>query len=142
MAHSDPELDFSEPRSPPPPAETRDIYTPSRLNREARTLLERGLPALWLEGEISNLSRPSSGHWYFSLKDEAALLRDGDRESRFGDGVHGSGQDRQIQSDRASELRAQVSVARQEVGVCRDQEHVVEGECFLENAHGGNPRYR
>ena len=55
--------------------ETRDIYTPSRLNREARTLLERGLPALWLEGEISNLSRPSSGHWYFSLKDEAAQLR-------------------------------------------------------------------
>ncbi|HKS56366.1 MAG TPA: exodeoxyribonuclease VII large subunit [Steroidobacteraceae bacterium] len=75
MAHPDPELDFSEPRSPPPPAETRDIYTPSRLNREARVLLERGLPALWLEGEISNLSRPSSGHWYFSLKDEAAQLR-------------------------------------------------------------------
>src|SRR5262245_18760932 len=75
MAHSDPELDFSEPRSPPQPAETRDIYTPSRLNREARTLLERGLPALWLEGEISNLSRPCSGHWYFSLKDESAQLR-------------------------------------------------------------------
>jgi exodeoxyribonuclease VII large subunit len=70
---SDLELDFSE--APPPPAETRDIYTPSRLNREARVLLERGLPALWLEGEISNLSRPSSGHWYFSLKDEAAQLR-------------------------------------------------------------------
>jgi exodeoxyribonuclease VII large subunit len=74
MPPSDLELDFSEPR-PPPPTETRDIYTPSRLNREARTLLERGLPALWLEGEISNLSRPSSGHWYFSLKDEAAQLR-------------------------------------------------------------------
>jgi exodeoxyribonuclease VII large subunit len=73
MPPSDLELDFSEPR--PPPTETRDIYTPSRLNREARTLLERGLPALWLEGEISNLSRPSSGHWYFSLKDEAAQLR-------------------------------------------------------------------
>lgn len=70
---SDLELDFSAPA--PLPAETRDIYTPSRLNREARTLLERGLPALWLEGEISNLSRPSSGHWYFSLKDEAAQLR-------------------------------------------------------------------
>jgi exodeoxyribonuclease VII large subunit len=66
MAHPDPELDLEE---------TRDIYTPSRLNREARVLLERGLPALWLEGEISNLSRPSSGHWYFSLKDEAAQLR-------------------------------------------------------------------
>ncbi|MGH8185415.1 MAG: exodeoxyribonuclease VII large subunit, partial [Steroidobacteraceae bacterium] len=55
--------------------ETRDIYTPARLNREARTLLERGLPALWLEGEMSNLSRPSSGHWYFSLKDHSAQLR-------------------------------------------------------------------
>ena len=64
-----------------PPAEEparepeRDVYTPGRLNREARTLLERGLPSLWLEGEISNLSRPSSGHWYFSLKDESAQLR-------------------------------------------------------------------
>ena len=58
------------------PARDRATSTrPSRLNREARTLLERGLPALWLEGEISNLSRPSSGHWYFSLKDEAAQLR-------------------------------------------------------------------
>src|ERR1044072_3815607 len=75
MPPSDLELDFSEAPTPPEPAETRDIYTPSRLNHEARTLLERGLPALWLEGEISNLSRPSSGHWYFSLKDEAAQLR-------------------------------------------------------------------
>ena len=40
------------------PRETRDIYTASRLNREARTLLERGLPALWLEGEISNSVAP------------------------------------------------------------------------------------
>jgi len=53
----------------------RDVYTPARLNREARTLLERGFPALWIEGEISNLSRPSSGHWYFSIKDESAQLR-------------------------------------------------------------------
>lgn len=70
---SDLEFDFSEPAAAP--VETRDIYTPGRLNREARTLLERGLPALWLEGEMSNLSRPSSGHWYFSLKDESAQLR-------------------------------------------------------------------
>src|SRR5688572_33460838 len=75
MPASDQELDFSEPRPPPPPTPARDIYTPSRLNREARTLLERGFSALWLEGEISNLSRPSSGHWYFSLKDEGAQLR-------------------------------------------------------------------
>jgi exodeoxyribonuclease VII large subunit len=66
--------DLPSPRIPIQPPE-RDVYTPSRLNREARTLLERGLPALWIEGEISNLSRPSSGHWYFSLKDEGAQLR-------------------------------------------------------------------
>jgi exodeoxyribonuclease VII large subunit len=53
----------------------RNVYTPSRLNREARALLERGLPNLWLEGELSNFSRPSSGHWYFSLKDAGAQLR-------------------------------------------------------------------
>jgi exodeoxyribonuclease VII large subunit len=53
----------------------RDVYTPARLNQEARMLLERGFSSLWLEGEISNLSRPSSGHWYFSLKDASAQLR-------------------------------------------------------------------
>ena len=61
------------PASPPPPA--REVFTISRLNREARALLERGLGSVWLEGEISNLSRPGSGHWYFSLKDEAAQVR-------------------------------------------------------------------
>jgi exodeoxyribonuclease VII large subunit len=53
----------------------RDIYTVSRLNREVRILLERGLGSLWLEAEISNFARPSSGHWYFSLKDGAAQVR-------------------------------------------------------------------
>ena len=53
----------------------RDIFTVSRLNREARGLLERGFGSVWLEGEISNLSRPASGHWYFSLKDDAAQVR-------------------------------------------------------------------
>jgi exodeoxyribonuclease VII large subunit len=38
-------------------------------------LIERGLGSVWLEGEISNLSRPASGHWYFSLKDESAQVR-------------------------------------------------------------------
>ena len=53
----------------------RDIYTVSRLNREVRVLLERGFGALWLEAEISNFARPSSGHWYFSLKDAGAQVR-------------------------------------------------------------------
>lgn len=53
----------------------RDIYTVSRLNREARALLERGFGSLWLAAELSNFSRPSSGHWYFSLKDGGAQIR-------------------------------------------------------------------
>jgi exodeoxyribonuclease VII large subunit len=53
----------------------RDVYSVSRLNREARVLLERGFGTLWLEAEISNFSRPSSGHWYFCLKDAAAQVR-------------------------------------------------------------------
>lgn len=61
--------------TPPNPPAQREIFTISRLNREARTLLERGLGSVWLEGEVSNLSRPSSGHWYFSLKDESAQVR-------------------------------------------------------------------
>jgi len=53
----------------------RQVYSVGRLNRDVRMLLERGLPALWVEGEISNLSQPSSGHWYFSLKDRDAQIR-------------------------------------------------------------------
>jgi exodeoxyribonuclease VII large subunit len=56
-------------------AASRDIYSVSRLNREVRVLLERGFGSLWLEAEISNLARPSSGHWYFSLKDATAQVR-------------------------------------------------------------------
>lgn len=54
---------------------SRDIYTVSRLNREVRTILETAFPLLWIEAELSNFSRPSSGHWYFSLKDEAAQVK-------------------------------------------------------------------
>ncbi len=48
--------------------------TVSELNRQARTLLERGIGRLWVEGEISNISRPASGHLYFRLKDESAQI--------------------------------------------------------------------
>jgi len=54
---------------------TRDIYSVARLNREARMLLESGLGMVWVQAEVSNLSRPASGHWYFSLKDRDAQLR-------------------------------------------------------------------
>ena len=56
-------------------APEREIYTVSRLNSEVRDLLEGSFPILWVEGEISNFSRPSSGHMYFSLKDATAQVR-------------------------------------------------------------------
>ena len=53
----------------------REVYTVARLNREVKALLEGGFPSIWVEGEISNLVRPSSGHMYFSLKDAQAQVR-------------------------------------------------------------------
>ena len=53
----------------------REILSDSSLNREARQLIEDGLGMIWVEGEISNLSRPSSGHMYWSLKDAQAQVR-------------------------------------------------------------------
>jgi exodeoxyribonuclease VII large subunit len=50
------------------------IYTVSRLNREIRMLLEEAFPNVWVEGEVSNLARPASGHIYFSLKDPSGVL--------------------------------------------------------------------
>ena len=49
--------------------------TVSSLNRQAKALLEQGLARLWVEGEISNIARPASGHVYFSLKDSGAQVR-------------------------------------------------------------------
>jgi exodeoxyribonuclease VII large subunit len=53
----------------------RTVLSPSSLNRRVRDLLESALPMVWVEGEISNLSRPASGHLYFTLKDAAAQVR-------------------------------------------------------------------
>jgi len=47
----------------------------SELNRRARALLENSFAPLWVSGEISNLTKHASGHWYFSLKDEKAQVR-------------------------------------------------------------------
>jgi exodeoxyribonuclease VII large subunit len=53
----------------------RHILTPSTLNRLVRGLLEDALPLVWIEGELSNVARPASGHLYFTLKDNAAQVR-------------------------------------------------------------------
>ncbi|MDP2430965.1 MAG: exodeoxyribonuclease VII large subunit [Pseudomonadota bacterium] len=51
------------------------ILSVSELNRLARLALEKALPSCWVGGEISNLTRASSGHWYFTLKDAQAGVR-------------------------------------------------------------------
>ncbi len=52
-----------------------DIYSISQLNSEVRAIIEENFPSVWVQGEISNLARPASGHLYFSLKDERAQAR-------------------------------------------------------------------
>lgn len=57
------------------PSGIRDVYTVTRLNREVRAVLEGSFPPLWVQGEISNLAKPGSGHLYFSLKDAHSQVR-------------------------------------------------------------------
>lgn len=54
---------------------TPSALSVSELNRKARQLLEMHLSPVWVEGELTNFASPSSGHWYFSLKDANAQVR-------------------------------------------------------------------
>ena len=54
---------------------TGEILSPSQLNTLARGLLEDAFPLVWVEGELSSVARPSSGHLYFCLKDARAQVR-------------------------------------------------------------------
>ena len=58
-----------------PLEETSAVISVSSLNKMARTLLESNFPAVAVEGELSNLATPESGHWYFTLKDKNSQLR-------------------------------------------------------------------
>jgi exodeoxyribonuclease VII large subunit len=51
------------------------VISVSALNQAVSRLLERSFPLTWISGEISNFTRASSGHWYFTLKDDAAQVR-------------------------------------------------------------------
>lgn len=53
----------------------RDILSPSQLNALARNLLEDTFPLIWVEGELGNVTRPASGHLYFTLKDARAQVK-------------------------------------------------------------------
>ncbi|MCA9100461.1 MAG: exodeoxyribonuclease VII large subunit, partial [Planctomycetales bacterium] len=51
------------------------VLTVSELTAEIKHLVETAFPAVWVRGEVSNFSRPSSGHCYFAVKDEGAQIR-------------------------------------------------------------------
>jgi len=53
----------------------KEILTVTQLNENIKRLLEAGFNTLWVEGEVSNLRRPASGHVYFTLKDEKSQIR-------------------------------------------------------------------
>jgi len=53
----------------------KQILSVSELNKKNKRLLESSLGVIWVEGEVSNFSRPASGHWYFTLKDQHAQIR-------------------------------------------------------------------
>ena len=52
-----------------------EIYTVSDFLHLCKNSIEKDIPHCWIQGEISNLSKPSSGHWYFSLKDSTGQIR-------------------------------------------------------------------
>jgi len=95
------QLDFdlkgtaSRPKPDPKPA-VPTVFTVTALTRKVRGLLEEGIGEVWVEGEVSNLRRQSSGHAYFTLKDAgsqiACVLFAGQtsqlRGTNFADGVH------------------------------------------------------
>ena len=54
---------------------TPTVVTVSALNQAVARMLERNFPLTWISGEISNFTRAASGHWYFTLKDDAAQVR-------------------------------------------------------------------
>ena len=53
----------------------KNILSVSQLNQSAKRALEQNLPSVWVQGELTNLAQPSSGHWYFTLKDARAQVR-------------------------------------------------------------------
>jgi len=57
-----------------PTMESRHVFTVSELNTTARTALEQGIGKVWVQGEVSDLTRAPSGHLYFTLKDENSQL--------------------------------------------------------------------
>lgn len=82
-AEGDVRAPFISPEDITPPLDRKNLEVPaepvihsvSGLTRQVRTILEAGIGDVWVEGEISNFRRQSSGHCYFTLKDDSAQLQ-------------------------------------------------------------------
>jgi exodeoxyribonuclease VII large subunit len=59
----------------PTDSATQQSLTVSQLTAQIKDLVEGGFPSVWVSGEVSNFSRPQSGHMYFTLKDDQAQIR-------------------------------------------------------------------
>lgn len=68
-------MDFDDRKAWPQPGESEPVLSVAQLNRQVARLLEASFSRIWVRGEISNFTRAASGHWYFSIKDEAAAVR-------------------------------------------------------------------
>ncbi|RFP12429.1 exodeoxyribonuclease VII large subunit [Duganella sp. BJB488] len=66
-------MNFDDHNAPAPAA--APVMTVTALNQAVARLLERTFPLTWISGEVSNFTKASSGHWYFTLKDDAAQVR-------------------------------------------------------------------
>ena len=55
--------------------DTKNILTVSQISSQIRNCLESNFSSIWIKGEISNFIAHSSGHWYFSLKDDSAQIK-------------------------------------------------------------------
>src|SRR5260370_12276386 len=56
-------------------AQATKVLTVGELSRQVKALMEQGFPSVWVGGEVSNLSRPASGHIYLCLKDKESQIR-------------------------------------------------------------------
>lgn len=66
---------MQRPDAADPAYATPAVLSVTALNQQVARLLERSFPLVWIGGEISNFTRAASGHWYFTLKDDAAQVR-------------------------------------------------------------------
>ena len=57
------------------PMPTKPIYTVSQLTSKIKQILEDKFPFIWINGEITNMYTAASGHRYFELKDESAMIK-------------------------------------------------------------------